>query len=289
MENLLQPEYWYTFAESAWNWSLREIFIGQTLINAAAVVSVLILAWLIARPLIPKLSQVIEKRFARHTAPARFLHALEQTLTSVIAVLLLGVALTVFRHFGLKTHLLNLVASLLIAWVVIRLATSIVQKPHWARLVAFTAWTVAALHIRSLLDPTLALLDRMAITIGKTRLSVLLVIKSTVILIILMRVALVLAALFKTRISLLEGLTPSVQVLLSKAVTITLITVVILVVISSFGIDLTAFALSAVRWASASVSVCRKWFPISSAALFCLSTDPSSPVTSSPLTTPSAR
>ena len=242
MERLLQPKYWYGAAESAWNWSLREIFIAQTLIDLAAVVAAIFLGWLIARPLKPKLSQIIEKRFAVHTAPGRFLHTLEQTLIFVIAVLLMGLALTVFRHFGLKSHLLNLVESLLLAWVVIRLFTSIVQKAHWARLIAYTAWTVAALHILSLLDPTLVLLDRLAITVGKTRLSVLLVIKSTIILVILMRLALGLAAVFNTRISMLEGLTPSVQVLLSKAVTITLATLVVLVVISSFGIDLTTFA-----------------------------------------------
>ena len=242
MDPLLQPEYWYAIAESIWAWCLREIFVVQTLINAAAVAAGVVMGWIIARPLRPKLTRIIEKHTTGHSAPARFLVALGQTLTPVMAVLLLLVARTAFEHFDLKTYLLRLVGSLLVAWVVIRLTTSIVQKAHWARLIAIAAWTVAALHILSLLDPTLALLDRLAITIGNTRLSVLLVIKSTVILIVLLRLALSASTLFKQRISLLEGLTPSVQVLLSKAVTITLITVAILVVMSSFGIDLTGFA-----------------------------------------------
>lgn len=242
IEHLLQPEYWQALAASIGSWFVREIFTEQSVLNLAAVAAGILLAGLIARPLKPLLSRIIEKHDAGNTARGRFLKALEQTLTYVVAIFLLWVALTVFRQLGLKTHLLTLFESLLVAWVVIRLITSIVQKAHWARLIAFTAWTVAALHILSLLNPTLALLDQLAFTVGKTRLSVLLVIKSTIILIVLMRLALSVSAIFKQRISRLEGLTPSVHVLLSKTVTIVLTTMAVLIVVSSFGIDLTPFA-----------------------------------------------
>ena len=59
---------------------------------------------------------------------------------------------------------------------------------------------------------------------------------------ILIRLASILSAVFKERIASLEGLTPSMQILLSKTVNITLIVVAIVVATSSLGIDLTAFA-----------------------------------------------
>jgi small-conductance mechanosensitive channel len=202
----------------------------------------MLLAWLIARPLKSKLSATIVERNIKHIALGRFLYALEQTLTYVIAVILLWLALVVFRQFGLKTHLLNLFESLLTAWVVIRLITSIVREAHWAKLIAFTAWTVAALHILSLLNPTLALLDKLAITVGDTRLSVLLLIKAIIILFVLMRLASSFSILLEKRISILEGLSPSMKVLLSKATTITLTVMAVLITMSSLGIDLYAFA-----------------------------------------------
>ena len=182
IEHLLQRDYWYAIAESIWTWVDREVFIGHTLVNLVAVAASILLAGLIARTLKPKLSVIIEKRISEHTALSRFLAALEQILTPAVATILLWAALIVHRQLTLKDHLLDLVESLLLAWVSIRLTTSIVRQAYLGRLIAFTAWTVAALHILSLLNPTLVLLDKLAITVGDTRLSVLLLDHFTIIL-----------------------------------------------------------------------------------------------------------
>jgi len=160
----------------------------------------------------------------------------------VFTVILLWLAMVVFRHLGLKVYLLNLFESLLTAWVVIRLLTSIVRAAHWAKFIAFIAWSIAALHILSLLDPTLTLLDKLAITVGDTRLSALIMIKAIIILIVLLRLASSVSAILERHLSILEGLSPSMQVLLSKAITITLAVIAILITMSSLGIDLYAFA-----------------------------------------------
>ena len=241
-EQLMQPEYWYALAESTQLWFAQEIFIGQSLINLAAVLVGFVLGWLIARPLKPRLSLITASRKLEHTTTGRFLLALEQTLGFVFTTVLLWLFIAVFQHLGLKIYLLNLFESLLIAWVLIRLITSIVREDHWAKLIAFTAWTVAALHILSLLRPTLVLLDNLDITLGNTRLSALLFIKAAIILFIMVRLALLVSAVLRERISSLEGLTPSMQVLLSKTLTITLTVMAALIAISSLGIDLYAFA-----------------------------------------------
>ena len=242
MENLLQREYWHAMAESIWVWIGHEVFVGHTLINLVAVVASILLAGLIARSLKPKLSMIIEKRNLKDTALSRFLYAFVQILTHLIAIIFLWLALVVFRQLSLKIHFLNIVESLLIAWVFIRLITSIVHETLWAKFIAFTAWTVATLHILSLLNPTLVLLDNLAIYIGDTRLSVLLFIKTIIILYLLMRLALSVSTILEKRISTSDRLTPSMKVFLSKVITITLTIMAVLITISSLGIDLYAFA-----------------------------------------------
>jgi len=242
IEHLLQRDFWQSIAESVWTWFDREIFVGQTLINLVAVAASIFVGWLIARSLKPKVAMIIEKRILKNTASGRFLSALEQILTYVIAVILMWLALVVFQQAGIRIHLLDLFESLLIAWVLIRLITSIVREPHWARLIAVLAWTIAALHILSLLNPTIALLDKVAITVGDTRLSVLVVIKTIISLSVLMRLAFSVSSLREKRISTRERLTPSMRVLLSKSITITLVIMAVLITISSLGINLSAFA-----------------------------------------------
>ena len=242
VDQLLQPDFWHSKAAALYNWFDREIFVGHSLINLGAVAAGLFLAWLIARPLKPKLSAAIEERNLKQFGLGRFLYALEQTLTYVIAVIILWLAMVVFRQLGLKIYLLNLFENLLTAWVLIRLLTSIVREAHWAKFITVTVWTIAALFILSLLDPTLALLDKLAFTVGDTRLSVLILIKAIIILSVLIWLASNFSTILENRISILEGLSPSMQVLLTKAITITLMVMAVLITMSSLGIDLYAFA-----------------------------------------------
>jgi len=242
MDQLLQPDFWYAKTEALYSWFDREIFVGHSLLNLGAVAAGMLLARLFARPLKSKLYAAIEARDLKQFTLGRFLYTLEQTLPWVFTVILLWLAMVVFRHLGLKVYLLNLFESLLTAWVVIRLLTSIVRAAHWAKFIAFIAWSIAALHILSLLDPTLTLLDKLAITVGDTRLSALIMIKAIIILIVLLRLASSVSAILERHLSILEGLSPSMQVLLSKAITITLAVIAILITMSSLGIDLYAFA-----------------------------------------------
>lgn len=242
MDQYLQPEYWQSKAAAIYRWFEREIFTDQSLFNLVAIIACIHIAWFIARPLKSRLSATIEKRNLTVTAPGRLLIAFRDTLTKVIAVVLLWLAMAVFRHFGLKIYLLNTFESLLGAWVAIHLITSIVQQAHWARFIAFLAWTVAALPIFSLLDPVLALLDSMAFTIGDTRLSVRLIIKALIILSILIWLAVNVSNLFNKRIAKIEGMSPSIQVLLTKTIAIVLMLMAALISISSLGIDLSVFA-----------------------------------------------
>jgi small-conductance mechanosensitive channel len=165
-------------------------------------------------------------------------------LTPLIYLVLLWLAMVAMRQ-GVgpsRSYLLSVVASLLTAWVVIHLVTTFVRNPALARTLAFCAWTIAALNITELLDPTVALLDSLAVTFGELRISLLTVVKGVLTLALLLWVATVLSSFLERRINLVPDLTPSIQVLLGKLLKITLITLAVVVALNSVGIDLTALA-----------------------------------------------
>ncbi len=140
-------------------------------------------------------------------------------------------------------HLNTTVVSLLTAWVIIRLTSTLVRDPVWAKAVAVSAWTVAALNILNLLDPTIALLDGLSISLADMRISALTVLKGVFTLAVLLWVASAATRLLEKRIKGLNNLTPSVQVLFGKLLKISLLVVAVIVAMDTVGIDLGAFAL----------------------------------------------
>ncbi len=78
------------------------------------------------------------------------------------------------------SYLLGVAISLTTAWVVINIATGVIQNRFVNRVVAVSAWTIAALSILRLLDPVTASLDSPAVSlmVGGLRLSPLLLLKT---------------------------------------------------------------------------------------------------------------
>lgn len=142
----------------------------------------------------------------------------------------------------IDSWLLRTVANLTFAWIAITLLTGVIRTNVLARLAATIIWTVTALNILQLLDPTIDMFDRAAISVGDIRVSVLMVIKGVLSLAILLWVATALSGVLERRFKAVSELTPSVQVLLTKLTKVTLIVVAIVVGLKTIGVDLTAFA-----------------------------------------------
>jgi len=147
-----------------------------------------------------------------------------------------------FNEAAQPHRLTQTVASLLTAWLVIRLSTTLLADRTWSRLVAAAAWALAALDITGLLDGTIHVLDRVGIDFGDSRLSLLLAIKAFVSLSLLLWLSGALSRLMEKRISALPNLTPSAQVLFIKITKVTLVTLGGVVALKSVGIDLSALA-----------------------------------------------
>lgn len=172
------------------------------------------------------------------------LRLLFANIGTIIFVLLL-----VIFHRGMlqmtwpsRSYLLGVAASLATAWVVIALLAGIIRNQFVYRMVAVSAWTLAALSILGLLQPTAEALDSVAIVVGGLRITPLLAIKTTVLLMLTLWAANAAGDFLDKRVQASADLTPSIQVLIGKLIRLLLITFAILIVLSTVGIDLSALA-----------------------------------------------
>jgi len=208
---------------------------------------VLAATYLAARLIGRRLSPIVQRGLASPGPVARvrpLLTVLAQLLVPLIFLLLLWLIAGLLRQMAWPSanYLLTVALSLVTAWVVIRASASLIRNVVMSKAITIIAWTVAALSITELLEPTVAVLDSLAITLGTLRISALLVIEGVISLAVLLWGALALSNLLERRIRAWHDLTPSVQVLLGKLLKITLLTIAFLLSLHSVGIDLTALA-----------------------------------------------
>jgi small-conductance mechanosensitive channel len=164
--------------------------------------------------------------------------------TAVFAILMIvarGVMLA--STWPSRSYLLEISAKLALAWLIIRLVTSVIRNEFFVRVVSLAAWLVAALSIIGQLDPTIDALDSIAIVLGGLRLTPLLLIKLGVLLAVALWLTNIASNFLEVRITQSRDLTPSIQVLLVKMMRLALIILAITIVMSAVGINLSALAI----------------------------------------------
>ncbi|HEY5380326.1 MAG TPA: mechanosensitive ion channel domain-containing protein [Pseudolabrys sp.] len=172
---------------------------------------------------------------------ARLVLANVATIAFVIVIVVIH-SLMLSMTWPSRSYLLGVASSLATAWVVIALVAGLIRNQFVYRVVAVVAWTIAALSILDLLQPTMVALDSFAIVLGGLRVTPLLVIKTVVLLMITLWVANAAGDFLEKRVHSSADLTPSIQVLIGKLIRLLLITFAILIVLSTVGIDFTALA-----------------------------------------------
>jgi len=241
MSKYVDPQFILSLVSSLWKQYYELVTNANTLIEASVIVFGLLLAQL-ARPISKRLRSYLDSKDWRERVPGRLMNALLPLLSGILAIILLQIGSEVVSKQDQSSFLIDTSARLLTAWILIRFTTAMIKESNWARLLSITAWIVSALYILNLLMPTINLLDRLAIDLGGVRVSLLLIIKGIIVFTVLLKLASSSSRMLEKRIFKFEELTPSVQVLLSKALKITLISVAIIVALGSLGINLSAFA-----------------------------------------------
>jgi small-conductance mechanosensitive channel len=144
-----------------------------------------------------------------------------------------------------RTYLMLVAINLSTAWLIINVLTSVIQNQLVNRVVTISIWAIAALSILRLLDPVTASLDSpaVALNLGGLRITPLLILKTTALLLFTLWLANAASNFFEKRLQNFTDLTPSIQVLMSKLIRIALITIAVVIVLNSMGIDLSVLAL----------------------------------------------
>jgi small-conductance mechanosensitive channel len=164
--------------------------------------------------------------------------------TAVFAVLM-RVARMIMRAstWPSRSYLLAVFAKLALAWLVIRLVTSVIRNEFVVRLVSLSAWLVAALSILGELDATIDALDSVSVEFGGLRLTPLVLIKLGVLLSVALWLTNIASNFAESRITRSGDLTPSIQVLLIKIVRLALMVFAVTATMSAVGINLSALAI----------------------------------------------
>jgi len=163
--------------------------------------------------------------------------------TAVFAVLMIISRLVMWHiTWPSRSYLLMVSAKLALAWLAIRLVTTVIQNAFIVRLVSISAWVVAALSVIGQLSWAADTLDSVAIEVGGLRLSPLLIIKAGALVIVALWLTNIASNFAESQINRASDLTPSIQVLLTKIIRIGLMVIAIAIALSAVGINLSALA-----------------------------------------------
>ncbi|MFT5696897.1 MAG: small-conductance mechanosensitive channel [Myxococcota bacterium] len=227
---------------TAWtNWVVGQATSVDTLVQLGLIVGSLLIAWALLRPSRSVVDHIFERR-PQTARVTRISTLLKRLVLPTLWLGLVGAGGMASQDFGYGGGIARDAASLLAAWLLIRITSSLISEPFWAHTVATIAWSLAALNILHLLDPALAFLDSLAFSAGEARISILSVIKALFMVAVLLYGALALSGLIQSKIRRVPNLTPSIQVLLSQVTRFGLIVAAFMLALGSVGIDLSSFA-----------------------------------------------
>ncbi|MBR0753140.1 mechanosensitive ion channel [Bradyrhizobium jicamae] len=163
--------------------------------------------------------------------------------TAVFAILMVISRIAMYHMtWPSRSYLLAVSAKLALAWLVIRLVTSVIRNAFIVKLVSVTAWLVAALSIIGQLDWAAETLDAYSIDVSGLRLTPLLLIKAGALIIVALWLTNIASNFAESQINRATDLTPSVQVLLVKIIRIGSMVVAITIALGAVGINLSALA-----------------------------------------------
>ena len=237
MAELFNAQRFAEIGAAIYEWLLQNVFVLGNAVQLLVILVALGAARMLARRLLP----LVDKLRTQPVLSGPF-GVVRPLVLALIWLALLWLTILAADVAPWPHHLIQIAASLLTAWVVIRLVSQLAPSPSWAKLITWAVWSVAALSILNLLEPTIALLDAAALETPRFRISLYTVIKSAIALAVLLSIAVYITRLLEVRIRASRTLSPSVQVLFTKALKASLMSLAILIGIHSLGIDLTALA-----------------------------------------------
>ena len=230
---LQQADMFFMMMFRAWN--LYQVVIAIGLFAVAhilrAIVGPRIRTWMASRKNWPKWR-------------LRILAVVHQRLRAIIYVVLLWAAVLIMREitWPSRSYLLTIIANLALAWLLIVFVTRLIKSRFLRKIVRYGAWTYVTLHIFGMVDEATQWLDSAGFSIGEFRLSALLIVQAVVIIGVLFAIARFVTITTTTRIRANEDISPSMQVLIVKALQIGFYGAAFFIGVKAIGLDLTGLA-----------------------------------------------
>lgn len=223
-------------------WANVYLFNFGLLVQVIAVFVTLVLAIIFNKIIKPKLNIALSKVAARGRRRRRTIEILNVVLLPIIWVILQWMMNILFIQLNYQHDLLRIIASLLNAWIVIRVFVSLVPTNiFWRRIVAFIAWTIAALNAAKLLLPTVEVLQDVTFQFGDSKITLYSIISGFLLGAVLFWTALLVSNFLKQKLSQNPDLTPSVKTLLAQLIKVSLIFLSFVFTLNIIGLDLSVF------------------------------------------------
>ena len=202
-----------------------------------------LIAWLFAR----KIHQYLDKGIEKVKAHMRFILSPANfaiMLKYVFWLLLVWFCQVLFKEFTIPANFLHMTLNLLVAVLVIRVASFYIKSTFWSRVVYAICLIVISLRIFKLWEPTVKLLDSMTIGLGTIIISVWGLTEAIIVFILLWASAGVVNRFISHWLMTSTKLTYSDRTLLQRVIKAATVAVVILISLGAAGIHMTAIAVT---------------------------------------------
>ena len=231
-----------TSAQAGLSQLAAEVVSYQSLWQFLAIIAAGIIGLLLSRLPVSRL----KKAAAAREKPDIIFHAEVSTARIVwplLSVILLWITIPAFEAFGLRNEILRVAASLLNAWIIVRLVTSNIKDGLVSNALALLAWSIAALYILRLLEPVTESLDSTIIQAGGIKFSLLRLLTSIFVAAIALWIGRIAGDAVQAQLRSSKKLTPSMAGLLGQVLKIAFIIIAIMIALQVIGVNLTALTI----------------------------------------------
>jgi small-conductance mechanosensitive channel len=193
-------------------------------------------AWLARQQEQPTLPPELQAELPR-------LAVFKRVIRSFLAFLFLWIPYGIAGHFHWPREILYTAGIILVGLTLVRLFTGEMKNRFWARLLAGAIWLWAALYIFHLIEPWLTLLSHITFTLDRVNITMLQVTRALPVFLLLYWLSRNLSVIWRFWLTVGSGLSPAVQILLSRLGSIFLYSAAVALVLTYLGLSLTVFAL----------------------------------------------
>ncbi|MEA1972440.1 MAG: mechanosensitive ion channel [Candidatus Cloacimonadota bacterium] len=168
---------------------------------------------------------------------------LNKLIFATTFLLLNSITIQILKSNTYQIVILEIINQLIFAFLVIHIISKVTIKSGISKILSIIIWFMVILNILDLLAPLLQLLDGISVEFGEKKVSILLAIKSAIVLILATWLSLKISNFTNSFVERNENLNPTLKVLISKILKIVVVTSAIVLALTFIGIKLTAFAL----------------------------------------------